>query len=421
MKRYFVLIEILILCSLVIQGIYSNAQAIPAFARKYKTSCVTCHSAFPKLNAFGQAFRRLGYRFPEGQDAEMIKEQPVKMGADAYKQVWPGAVWPSDIPGTAPVAFILENEVTVDTKSNKTSVDFSHLMDEAELLAGGTIGDNINFLTSLEIGGDGIDIEMGYIGIYNLLNHNRFNLKIGQFPPEVLFVSNHRRFGPDYWITTRQLVNNEWSLEDSQKGFEANGILRHGRLNYQLGVVEGRGNVLNAYKDTYAHLAYKFGGLAYDGSGDIQGRQLWGDNSIQIGGFIYNGKAKLEADHEDSFLLYGTDLDINYQRLKINSGIGFRSDKKPFTDSLQINTGADSRVYFFEANYMVYPWLIPALRYEGWILDQNSGPELENQQRFIPSIQTLIRANVRSYISTEIEKNDTFELGEVELGLLLGF
>ena len=39
--------------------------AIPAFARKYKTSCMTCHVAYPKLNAFGEAYRLNGYQIPE--------------------------------------------------------------------------------------------------------------------------------------------------------------------------------------------------------------------------------------------------------------------------------------------------------------------------------------------------------------------
>ena len=29
-----------------------SAQSIPAFARKYETSCQTCHVAYPKLNAY---------------------------------------------------------------------------------------------------------------------------------------------------------------------------------------------------------------------------------------------------------------------------------------------------------------------------------------------------------------------------------
>lgn len=33
------------------------AQAIPAFARQYQMSCSLCHSAFPRLSAFGETFR----------------------------------------------------------------------------------------------------------------------------------------------------------------------------------------------------------------------------------------------------------------------------------------------------------------------------------------------------------------------------
>lgn len=34
----------------------STSNGMPAFARKYGVSCLTCHSAFPRLNAFGEQF-----------------------------------------------------------------------------------------------------------------------------------------------------------------------------------------------------------------------------------------------------------------------------------------------------------------------------------------------------------------------------
>ena len=36
-----------------------RAQAIPAFSRKYQTSCSTCHNNFPELNDFGVAFKKM--------------------------------------------------------------------------------------------------------------------------------------------------------------------------------------------------------------------------------------------------------------------------------------------------------------------------------------------------------------------------
>src|SRR5512134_3019517 len=47
----------------------SPASAIPAFARRYRTSCRTCHGwTFPTLNAWGTRFRQNGYQYPDGAE-----------------------------------------------------------------------------------------------------------------------------------------------------------------------------------------------------------------------------------------------------------------------------------------------------------------------------------------------------------------
>ena len=82
----------------------STAQAIPAFARKYGTSCVTCHTVYPRLTPFGEAFRRNGYLFP-GIDSDFIKQETVAMGQDAAKKQFPNAVWPGWVPSIPGLAF----------------------------------------------------------------------------------------------------------------------------------------------------------------------------------------------------------------------------------------------------------------------------------------------------------------------------
>ncbi|HEX9398966.1 MAG TPA: hypothetical protein VF912_02555, partial [Anaeromyxobacter sp.] len=81
----------------------SAADAIPAFARKYETSCLTCHTVYPKLNPFGEAFRRNGYRFP-GVDSDYVKQGTVPLGQEANKKTFPRSVWPSTIPISSVVA-----------------------------------------------------------------------------------------------------------------------------------------------------------------------------------------------------------------------------------------------------------------------------------------------------------------------------
>ena len=84
------------------------AQAIPAFARQYGTSCSTCHLDFPKLNDFGKAFKDAGFKFPNN-DAAMMKIPPVMLGAPANAEVFPKAIWPGTIPGMPPIGFRMNN------------------------------------------------------------------------------------------------------------------------------------------------------------------------------------------------------------------------------------------------------------------------------------------------------------------------
>ena len=44
------------------------ANEIPAFARKYRVSCATCHAPFPRLNAVGEAFAANGFEFAPGKE-----------------------------------------------------------------------------------------------------------------------------------------------------------------------------------------------------------------------------------------------------------------------------------------------------------------------------------------------------------------
>ena len=85
-----------------------QANGIPAFARKYQTSCTTCHDNFPHLNDFGKAFKDAGFKFPT-DDESFIKVPPVLLGAPAQKELWPKTVWPGVIPGMPPIGLRMNN------------------------------------------------------------------------------------------------------------------------------------------------------------------------------------------------------------------------------------------------------------------------------------------------------------------------
>src|SRR5579864_2317025 len=46
-----------------------NANALPAFARKYGLRCSACHESWPMLNYFGQKFKDNGYQLMNDRDS----------------------------------------------------------------------------------------------------------------------------------------------------------------------------------------------------------------------------------------------------------------------------------------------------------------------------------------------------------------
>src|ERR1700745_1280612 len=92
-----------------------NSSAIPAFSRKYQTSCTTCHNNFPELNDFGEAFKKSGFKFPK-DDGTFVKQPPVLLGSKAQKEAFPNAVYPGEIPGSVPVAFRYSGNFTYNAK-----------------------------------------------------------------------------------------------------------------------------------------------------------------------------------------------------------------------------------------------------------------------------------------------------------------
>ena len=65
-KHY--LTAVLVLVFLTLCG-SRDANALPAFARKYGLRCSACHESWPMLNYFGQKFKDNGYQLMNDRDA----------------------------------------------------------------------------------------------------------------------------------------------------------------------------------------------------------------------------------------------------------------------------------------------------------------------------------------------------------------
>ena len=404
-----------------------DAQAIPVFARKYKTSCATCHEAYPRLNGVGEAFRLNGYKFAD--DELYIKDEPVELGDEAYKRLWPNAIWPSDMPGIPPISITLDNDFTYDIGGTEKARSEFKTPRLAKILGAGAFGDNVSAFVELSFerqgagsaahhGGtattEGTETDVaGWIQFEDLFEkENLYNFRVGTIGMHEIGLFTHRghnRFSITnyfYGITTPGLTSHNLEAAiagilpgkhdgtfkgspfnlHAQPGIELNGFNK--RWRYALGLTNGNGNKFNdnnTEKDVYFQLAHKIGGIGFDGSGmsdndDLgAGSDPWVDDSVTLSLFGYYGTATIEIDsaqetlatdddysskEPDRFWRIGPGILWRTGDLQLGGGYIWGKNENMFGAAAAGRQAVDSQSWFVEANYFAKPWLIPYVRYE---------------------------------------------------------
>lgn len=110
-------------------GLSTTANAIPAFARKNSISCSACHSAWPALNKVGRDYKENGYRFAPLQVPNIKVSDHLK--------------WDESLP----VSVILVARPYDKKDSGETKIRALH---EAELMIGGPMGENMSGFFEME-------------------------------------------------------------------------------------------------------------------------------------------------------------------------------------------------------------------------------------------------------------------------------
>jgi hypothetical protein len=381
-----ILLAILVLCPFVLVFIPKNSPAIPAFARKYKTSCVLCHAPFPRLTAMGQAFRDLGYRLPEA-DEVYVKDEPVSLGAEPYKKMFPDSVWPSDIPGMPPVSIFILGDVTQDLKNGKNT--HFNLPSEGDILAGGTFGKDFSFWAEFDFekNDDSTDTNVqAWLMWSNLfsdyIGEKRLNVKggnVGKYEIALPNNANENRLSvEDYLYATALNL-------DTEPGFEVNGFGQHWR--YYAGIVQT--DTTNNNKGFYGGLSVKLGGLGYDGIGGASEKGgvgtspsgYWRDDAVYFGLFGYR---TYEGSDSKSFNRIGGDTRLTYKDFDFGGGYIYGHDNE---------TDVKENICFAGVQYWLFPWVMPYVRYE-YLWSSGSDNTLD-QGRFVVGSAVLIRANIK--------------------------
>jgi len=435
----------------------NRADAVPAFARKYQTSCQTCHILFPKLNAFGEAFRLRGYRMP-GETPEMVKQPPTPLGAPAYKRLWPEAVWPGDIPSYVPLAVIVKmGDVNQSIGNDDGTVTTIHndfqFPQELNLFGAGTLGDHVSFLTEVTFsenpdGSVATDLEHADIGFDSPFGpEDLFHFRVGKLAPnlfdgfqemwistdagiDTLFDYNPIGINGGTGLGAGALSPSPISLAKLARGVEGYGIIAH-RALWVAGISNGVGSLPtdttgrfdgNNSKDVWARFDYKIGGMGLDG--DTFGRPVpeknWQDNSLRLGVFTYHGNAGgipfptttdagLKVNIQDaSYLRTGAYASLFIGNLNVFGvylkGHDSLNTYDATTSALLNAVTPDFHAWFTQADYVVFPWLQASARYE---TVTPADTTVESVRIGTLNVSGLVRANVKAMVEYQRDlRND---------------
>jgi hypothetical protein len=483
----------LLLTGILLVASAGPASAIPPFARKYETSCQTCHIAYPKLNAFGETFRLLGYKMP-GETEAQVKQPEVPLGAPGQKKVFPDAVWPGAIPPSVPVGVVGtlltrdrsrleepeeseggEHGEEGELVQERTRLDFI-FPEEIALVAGGTAGDHVAYFGEIaferdvedgvvesEVGVEHFDVRFPRI----IKDSPALSVKVGSFQPEFVSVFDHARrltvanYDSMFGVQTVSAGGAEGvgesehggggiSLPAVATGIETWGIVAH-RALWTAGVVNGLGPGHesfdgNSAKDVYGLVAYKFGGMALDGSNAstyTTNPKNWQETSLRVGAFAYDGNGEdvfvpgtlhegapvLIQDRDFSrvgFEFNGFYKDLNlfgaFVRGKDDLGVFAPEEEDPEVPG-ELYAGESGefvyKSFFVELDAVCHwPWLVAAARYERVNLpnEEETGP----WERGVVSATGLIRPNLKTVVEYDWDLNEG-KIYDFYIGLGIAF
>ncbi len=410
-------VALLIIGSIV--GATSTAHAIPAFARRYGTSCQTCHIAFPKLTPFGEAFRRNGFAFP-GQDEEFVKQDQIPLGQEAYRQMFPNAVWPGVLTASPPLAIGFNGAAAIyPTKSardanNGTIVTLQDLAAEAHLWAGGAFSEHIAYYGEVTFADGGTDIEHAELHFNDLgLSPHLVNLYVGRGVPSLTSFAPHSSYIADSIMPALSVA----ALYGADPGstfvtlgqynlVELNGMYR-GRFIYSIGANSGANIDTRTSENATAHLGFKVGGLRLDGenaTGAGNPLKPWEETALTVDVFgtrsasHFANATDATMFQDDRTYVLGGHLRGTVGSFELDSGL-FQEWHNHATDTA---TGVKALVQYDELSYVVFPWLIPAVRMEYVSLLPDGGTRL-NDVLFTAGAACLIRPNLKVTLTGLIE------------------
>ncbi|OGQ05831.1 MAG: hypothetical protein A2W61_06875 [Deltaproteobacteria bacterium RIFCSPLOWO2_01_44_7] len=284
MKKFFCVAGLLsFLCVWLFPS--SEAQAVSQWARKYKMNCQSCHTAFPRLNYFGEKFQRNGFQLPETEDGDENKE---KLSDTAFidNLINMFGVRIAVSPASITTNGLTRPDGTVTTRTSFGNTDW------VQFFSAGSIFKNASIFIETEITNTAIKNNWFTLGYHNLFGHSLLNLRVGKLgvmnwvgqSGRLRMIPNIQVEGWKNFLTAEGTTSASTTLQDQvamgepQPGIELYGY--KGPFLYSVGVVNG--NALtdnNEFKNVFGTLRLEATDGPIQGS-SISGWGYWGTDTF---------------------------------------------------------------------------------------------------------------------------------------------
>lgn len=403
-----------------------EAEAIPAFARKYDLRCNACHTREPRLNPFGERFLENGYQIPGTEDGGVtgkINLGPVSVDPTRF-------IIAVRLRGQVVEYFKYTDIPVTNEEGEKEELEDQINLatpDIVNLFFAGTLAKNVSFFFELE--GNARLEETGFERAFFLIDNiglpGLASVRIGRFDPSAYFsYPTHRQMlGPIQPLVDEELplpagllraplVPNAWAL----KFFglfdgEGNGLLPlrpslfnspaeigidvHGRpfgrfFLYQAGIVHGTAagvEDFNKNKDYY-----------FMGRVDVGGSNFF---SASASAFYYKANESIRLPQPPlppptpgaytDLTRWGLGANVRWKMVDIYGA--YVKDKiddiSPMPAMLQANFDDDAWGATVEVDVLAREWLVLSARYDkmdagGLVAVKANSSALGLQAKFYP-------------------------------------
>ena len=376
----------------------TQAQAIPAFSREYKTECTTCHTIFPQLNEFGQAYEKNGFVWPGG--VPMAKKVRVTQTEEERKSA--EFIKLSGIPASIPVSFLTRVSYVYNDKAED---NFDQKRFNAEILTGGAFaGDKIGFWFHEGLGSNTTTSTSSLTGPSNLYFVARHPLgapvhvKAGKFGPDLSLW----RTGLSGRLMSTGYTAGGFMPTSAQNGLEVSSFLGP-RVQAIVGMNDRNsapaGQPVHSVNDFYGRVSAKFGGADYLGKEpdiDLDKDSIWDYLSVSGSLFGYSGSTSTGDGVDHDLNRYGLEAEAAYKKTLLMLGASTGENNADADDPLK------STAFSAEVDYVFNSMFAVALRYDTLDVDG-----LERRSVITPAVIYAPLQNFRLSLSVADDTNPT--------------